>query len=216
MEHLICEKLRRVLTSHTANLQMWDVNRYKQQLMRNSFKISAIIQQNVVCPLPESKLDLTLWGQMGGGELKDFSGVWLRFYKKNTLSGTCFPWRHLPANRQWQKLQLISRSLPLAFLQYILVGLSDFQWTSSRPLIQDHSFCWQSYFKSLSWQHHLIITSCEWVWWCILFCFPVSPYFYPSTKIINPSLSEDFTEHMFRLLHTRLDTFFEVKWLSHC
>lgn len=33
--------------------------------------------------------ELTLWGQMGGGELKDFSGVGLRFYKKNTLWGPC-------------------------------------------------------------------------------------------------------------------------------
>lgn len=29
--------------------------------------------------------ELTLWGQMGGGELKVFSSVGLRFYKKNTL-----------------------------------------------------------------------------------------------------------------------------------
>lgn len=34
---------------------------------------------------PETMPELTLWGQMGGGELKDFSSVGLRFYKKNTL-----------------------------------------------------------------------------------------------------------------------------------
>lgn len=60
-------------------------------------KISALISQNVVCPLPESTPELTLWGQMGGGELKDFSGVWPRFYRKNTLSGTCFQWRASPS-----------------------------------------------------------------------------------------------------------------------
>lgn len=37
----------------------------------------------------ETMPELTLWGQMGGGELKDFSGVGLRFYKKNTLWGAC-------------------------------------------------------------------------------------------------------------------------------
>lgn len=57
------------------------------------FKHLQLFHIDVVCFFAGRKLGLTLWGQMGGGELNDFSGVWFGFYKKNTLSGTCFLWR---------------------------------------------------------------------------------------------------------------------------
>lgn len=54
-------------------------------------EIATIISHSVLFFLSwMGRIELTLWGQMGGGELKDFSVVWLRFYKKNILWGHVF------------------------------------------------------------------------------------------------------------------------------
>lgn len=64
-----------------------------------------------------------------------------------------------------------------AFLQRILRALREPQSPSGfvpTAIIQDRGFCWQSCFKSLSWQYHLIVHQGSAR--CILFCFsPLLP-----------------------------------------
>lgn len=86
------------------------------------------------------------------------------------------------------------------FCKRILRALSEPQSPSGSVLpaiIQDHGFCWQSCFKSLSWQYHLIVHQGSAR--CTLFCFSPPPATPGTAQTINPSLSKDFTEHMLPL-----------------
>ena len=77
--------------------------------------------------LKSSKL-LTLWGQMGGGELKDFSGVWLRFYKKNTLSDTCFQWRTSPSKSLATEVTAYFLVLAISIFEIYFWGVKQFSY----------------------------------------------------------------------------------------
>lgn len=174
--------------------------------------------------LAKCKQRLTLWGQMGGGELKDFSSVWPAFYKKNTLWGACFQGEGI----HQQIFSDRSRSLfpgpsISIFLQDILRVLSDSQSPSRSfcgPLIQDHGFLLMilSCFKSLSWQYHLIVHQGL-----------STMYFVLSPPSIPFHHADDKSVFVKRFHRTYVPTFtyapecislffffFKVKWLSRC
>lgn len=128
---------------------------------------------------------------MGGGELKD-SAIWLRFYKQNTLWGHVFRGRTSTSKSSVTEVAAYFWVLSITIFAVYLQGVKWFSFME-QPLLPPNP------------RPQPLLTGVG-----IVMCFTLfsSFPFLISTKIINPSLLKDFTEHMFRFcIHALIPVF---------
>lgn len=139
---------------------------------------------------------LTLWGQMGGGELKDFSGVWLGFYKKNTLSGTCFQWRTFPSKSSVTEAEayFLPPAISISAIHFRGVKQLSLFLTNPRPQLFVDSHILNLYLDSIS------LFFVMWEYGCILFLL--------ASVAFSLSLQQDYKSFFVRRFHwTYVPTF---------